>query len=59
MGLMNVALIEENTIVNVIVCDTNILWRPPGEYEILDVDSGVSIGWTKVDGTWTPPEDEV
>lgn len=54
---MNVAIIENDTVVNVIVCDTlELAQELTGASQVLDADlNSAYMNYTLVDGVWTPP----
>lgn len=54
---MNLAIVENDTVVNVIVCDTVSIARElTGAIEILDSDEHkIYMGYTRKDGVWYPP----
>jgi len=61
MELINCAIIEDNTVVNVIVVESLEKAIEIFGGEIITItDSGPHMGWTRVDGIWTnPPTEEI
>jgi hypothetical protein len=56
MELINCAIIEDNTVVNVIVVESLEKAIEIFGGEIITItDSGPHMGWTRVDGIWTNP----
>lgn len=51
------ALIKNATIANLVEWDGVTPYNPDGDLVLLsELPAGVSIGWTLVNGVWTPPE---
>jgi hypothetical protein len=55
---MNIAIIEENKVINVIVCESLEFAKEfTGASEVLNADElKIGIGWFKVDNKWCPPK---
>lgn len=54
MELINCAIIEDNTVVNVVVVESlEKAIELFGENVITVTDAGPHMGWTRVDGIWT------
>lgn len=50
------ALIQDNLVFNTILCDENYLYQITSEYVIIDdITPKPSIGWSYVNGVFTPP----
>ena len=45
-------------VVNVIVVDAASAYTPPAGYAIEPRTGAEWIGWRRLDGTWTPPDDQ-
>jgi hypothetical protein len=56
MELIKCAIIEDNTVVNVVVVESlEKATELFGENVITITNSGPHIGWTRVDGVWVDP----
>lgn len=51
------AILEDNTIVNVVVCDDPSFANGQGWVDLQGLDPKPWIGWTVTGGTWAPPEE--
>lgn len=56
---MNYAIIDAaNTVINVIIWDGKPSWQPPPNTTAARLTNGAGIGWSYVNGEFTPPLDE-
>lgn len=55
---MNIAIIENDTVVNVIVCDSFELAKElTGASEVLDIEEHkIGMHWKRVNGVWEHPD---
>lgn len=59
MELIDCAIIENDTVVNVIVVESLQLALSMIGGEIIEItDAGPHMGWTRVDGVWVKPTTE-
>lgn len=49
------ALIKNGVVENVALWDGEADWSVPDEYQIAECVNGAAIGWTYVDGEFSPP----
>jgi hypothetical protein len=52
----NYAIIENDKVINVIVCDNKETAEQLTNSECLETEGEPWIGWTRVDGVWENPE---
>jgi len=55
MSLNHWAVIESDTITNVVICEDATYGNDQGWMELEGKDPMPWMGWTLVDGVWTPP----
>lgn len=53
---MDIAIIENDTIINVIVAELEWAQEAFPDSEVLPLQEGVGIGWRRIDGIFVPPE---
>lgn len=57
--MTNYAIIEDNKVINVIVADSAELAAEVTGKEVVEATDGLWIDWTRTDGVWSAPEEEV
>jgi hypothetical protein len=57
--MTNYAIIEDNKVINVIVADSAELAAEVTGKEVAEATDGLWIDWTRTDGVWSAPEEEV
>jgi len=57
--MANYAIIEDNKVINVIVAESAEIAIEVTGKEVLETTDNLGIGWTRTDGVWSRPVEEV
>ena len=57
--MANYAIIENDRVINVIVADSSELAAELTGKEVTEATDGLWIDWTRTDGVWSAPTEEV
>ena len=46
---------SEGTVINTVIWDGQSTWQGPSGYQVIEMQNGAGIGWSYVNGEFTPP----